>query len=136
MSDEDVREAQLALQPLEQVDDLRLNRNVEGGDRLITDDHLGVQRHAAGDADPLPLPARELVRVAVDVLGVETNQIEQFLHPLAPAALRHYLTMDFEWLTDDVSDRLARIQGGVRILKNDLNIASEPAHVATLLGID
>ena len=68
MGDEDVRQSELALQLLEQIDDLGLNRDVERRDRLVADDHLWVECHAPGNADPLPLTARELMRVAVDVL--------------------------------------------------------------------
>ncbi len=60
-------EAELVLQVLEQVEDLRLDRDVERRDRLVADDQLRLERERAGDADPLALAARELVRVAVDV---------------------------------------------------------------------
>ena len=74
VGDEDVGEAELVLQVLEQVDDLRLDRHVEGGDRLVADDELGLERERAGDADALALAAGELVRVAVVVLRVEPDQ--------------------------------------------------------------
>src|SRR5712692_1770338 len=54
---EEVSEVELALQLLEQVDDLRLDRNVKGGDRLVTDDEGGVDRQRARDSDALPLAA-------------------------------------------------------------------------------
>jgi hypothetical protein len=74
--------------------------------------------------------------VPVDVLRVETDELEQLLHPLAPAALRNDLAVDLKWLADDVPDRHARVQRGVGILKNDLNIPSEPAHIPARLGVD
>ena len=60
--DEHVRQVELVLQVVEQVDDLRLDRDVECGDRLVGDDQLRVQREGAGDADALALAAGELVR--------------------------------------------------------------------------
>ncbi len=48
----------------EQVRDLGLGRGVEGGERLVEHDHRGVGGERAGDRDPLPLAAAELVRVA------------------------------------------------------------------------
>ena len=57
-------QAELVLQLQQQVDDLRLHRDVEGRDRLVGDDALGLDRERPGDADALPLAARELVRVA------------------------------------------------------------------------
>src|SRR3954451_14528758 len=110
MRNEDVGQAELALQTFEQIDHLSLNRDIERRNRLIANDHLRVQRDTAGDADALPLATRELVRIAVDVLRVETDQIEQFLHSPTPAALRHYVTVDLERLADDVSDRLTGVE--------------------------
>ncbi len=46
--DEDVGEAEVALQVLEQVEDLRLHRDVERRDGLVADDQLRVQRRARG----------------------------------------------------------------------------------------
>ena len=74
-------------QVAEQVHHLRLDRDVEGGDRLVGDDQLRLHGERPGDADALALAAGELVRVAVDVLGVEADQLEQLLHPLLLLAL-------------------------------------------------
>ena len=77
--DEEVREAELVLQLLEQVEHLRLDRDVERGDRLVADDELRVERERPRDADALTLTAGELVRIAVDVLGVQPDDLEQLL---------------------------------------------------------
>ena len=44
--------------------------------------------------------------------------------------------MDLERLADDVSDRLARVQRGVRILKDDLDILAAAGASRALLGVD
>src|SRR3954471_9863583 len=49
VSDEEVGEIQLLLQVLEQVDDTRLDRDVEGGHRLVEHEEVGVERQGAGD---------------------------------------------------------------------------------------
>ena len=46
-----------------QVEDLRLDRDVERRDGLVGDDQLRIERERAGEADALALPARELVRI-------------------------------------------------------------------------
>ena len=74
--DEDVRQVELVLEVVEQVDHLRLDRNVECRDRLVRHDQLRVEREGAGDADPLSLPARELVRETVDVVRREAHDIQ------------------------------------------------------------
>ena len=72
--DEDVGEVELALEVLEQVEDLRLHRDVERRHRLVADDQLRLQRERARDADPLALAAGELVRVAVVVLRARARR--------------------------------------------------------------
>ncbi len=42
MGDEKVGEPQIILQIAQQVDDLRLDRHVQGGDRLVGDDEPGA----------------------------------------------------------------------------------------------
>ena len=83
MRDEEVREAEVALQVLEQVQDLRLDRDVERRDRLVADDEVGVDRERAGDPDALALATGELMWEAVAIgetgndPGVERVEVEQ-----------------------------------------------------------
>ena len=126
--DEDVGEPELALQVLEQVEDLRLHRDVERRDRLVADDQLRVDGERAGDADALPLAAGELVREAVVVLRVEADDLEQLLHaaldlgvgadacaPRAPRAmmkptrLRGFSDAYGSWKIIIISRRIGRI---------------------------
>jgi hypothetical protein len=67
---EQIGQAELILQIRQQVDDLRLYRDIKCRDRFVGDDQFGSQRQRARDADPLSLPAGELVRVSVVVLGL------------------------------------------------------------------
>jgi hypothetical protein len=61
-------EVQPALEVAQQVEDLRLDRDVEGRDRLVGDEQAGLDGQGAGDADALALPAAELVGVAAGVV--------------------------------------------------------------------
>src|SRR5689334_7330129 len=109
VGDEDVREAEVALQVLEQVQDLGLHRDVQCRHGLVADDQLRVDRERAGDADALPLAARELVREAVVVLRVEADDLEELLH--APLDLRLGPELvHLQGLGDDEADALARVQ--------------------------
>ncbi|GAA2219599.1 hypothetical protein GCM10010429_52890 [Micromonospora olivasterospora] len=65
------------------------------------------------------------MRVPVDVLRVEANHVEQFLHPLAPAALRRGVRVDLERLADDVADRHPRVQRRVRVLHHHLHVPAQ-----------
>src|SRR3712207_7733583 len=55
------RSVPLPLEVVQQVEDLALDRHVQRADRLVAHDEVGVERQGAGDPDPLPLPAGELV---------------------------------------------------------------------------
>ena len=59
---------------VEEAQHLRLDRDVERRDRLVGDQELGLHRQGAGDADALPLAARELVRIALERVRVELDQ--------------------------------------------------------------
>src|SRR5262249_7344991 len=79
--DEQISEAEALAQVLEQVDDLRLDRDVEGGYGLIADDEFGIERERARDPDALALAARHLVRVAIGKIRIEAADREQLAHP-------------------------------------------------------
>ena len=66
VADEQQRQAELVLQIDQQVDDLRLHRNVQRRHRLVADDQVGAGRQRARDADALALAAGEFVRIAAD----------------------------------------------------------------------
>jgi hypothetical protein len=63
--DEDDARARLLLQALYQLKNLRLNRHVERGRRLVRDEQLGLARERHRDHHALAHAARELVRVRV-----------------------------------------------------------------------
>ncbi len=67
----------------EELENLRLDADVERRDRLVRDQHLGLHRQRSGDADALALAARELVRKAVERVGREADDAHQLARPLA-----------------------------------------------------
>ena len=79
VGDEDVGEVELLLQLDEQVEHLRLDRDVERGDGLVGDDELRLQHERAGEPDALPLAAAELVRIAVGRLGRHADALEHLV---------------------------------------------------------
>src|SRR5580704_10987311 len=81
--DEQVGQAEVALQLRHQVDDLSANANIERRDRLVGDDKLRPQSESAGNADSLPLSAAEFVGKAARGGSVEPDHPQQFLDSLA-----------------------------------------------------
>ena len=64
VGDEQHRHAEAGLELLQQLQDLRLHRDVERGGRLVGDQEIGLVGERQRDHDALALAARELVRVA------------------------------------------------------------------------
>ena len=62
-------QAGVGLDFLEQVQDLRLDGDVEGGGRLVGDQQPRIAAQGHGDHDPLPHAAGHLVRILVEPLG-------------------------------------------------------------------
>jgi serine kinase of HPr protein (carbohydrate metabolism regulator) len=71
VGDEEVGDAQLLLELLEGVDDLRLDGDVQRGDRLVADDKFRVYRKRPGNADALALSAGKLMGIAAGLLAGE-----------------------------------------------------------------
>ena len=86
--DEDVGEAEPVLQVAQQVEDLRADRDVERGDRLVADDELRLDRQRARDRDALALAAGKLVRVAAREARLEPDQPQQVGDAFAAVARR------------------------------------------------
>ena len=87
--DEHHGQLQPLLQLQQQVDDLRLHRDIERRDQLVGDQHLGLDRKRPRDADALALAAGKLVRVALGGIGRQAHEREQLgdaRRDLAPAA--------------------------------------------------
>ena len=61
--DQEKGHAPLVLLASQELEQLRLDRDVERGGRLVCDQQLRVRRKRDRDSDPLAQPARELVRV-------------------------------------------------------------------------
>ena len=135
VGDEDVGEAEFALQVGQQVDDLRLDGHVERGHRLVADDELGPERERPGHADALPLPAGELGREPVEVLGVEPDELHHLLDP-ALALLAGRRLVDGEGVADDRPDPAARVERPVRVLEDHLHLAPVRAHPPRRQGAD
>ena len=86
---------------------------------------FGLDRERAGDADALALAARELVRVAAHVVGVQADRLEQLRRsaPRTRAGVFASLWID-QRLADDRADRHARVERGVGVLEDDLHVAA------------
>ena len=128
--DEEVREAEVLLQPLEQVDYLRLDGHVQRGNGLVADYEVRVERQRAGDADALPLAAGELVRIAVLVVFLQPAGAHDAADVVVKLLLGHDVVLA-DRLAYYLAHGYARAEAGVRVLEDYLYARSEPAQLLT-----
>ena len=81
------RHAQLAVQVVQPPPELLADARVQRAERLVQQQDLRAGRQRAGKRDPLALPTRKLVGVAVGERG-QLDQLQQLVHPRALVGLR------------------------------------------------
>ncbi len=133
VGDEDVGEAEPLLQFLEQVHDLRLDRDVERRHRLVAEDQRRLQGQRAGDADALALSAREFMRIAVGHIGQQAHHVEQLGDLLAIGGASTGQAVDLERFADDLRHLHARVQRTERILVDHLHASPDRPHAGTVV---
>ena len=131
MGDQDHRHPGLFLQRLDQVQDFSLYGHVQRRCRFIGDQHVGVVRQRHRDHDPLPLPARQLVRVLADAaFRVRYLHLgQQFDRPLPRLCLGHFL-VDAKLFDQLLPHGVNRVQRRHRFLKDHRQpVAAQLSHV-------
>ena len=116
---------------LQQVEDLRLDRDVERGGRLVGDQQLRMARQRHRDHHALPHAAGELVRVVVDAAR-RVRDLHQRQH--VDGALQHGAAaqsfMQGDHLADLVADGVDRVERGHRLLEHDRDfLGANPVHL-------
>ena len=141
----DHHEGQLPVadESVEHVEHLGLHHDVERRGRLVGDDQLGVAGQGHRDHDPLPLPARELVRIGAALRGRQVDQRQQLVDPAQPrrgvgellrAVQREGLGDLLAYLTDRV-ERVHRALEDDRRLGPPDRTQAPPAHGGDVLAL-
>ena len=122
--DEQIRQSEPLLQVQQQVDDARLDRDVEGGHRFVEREDLRLQCQRAGDADALLLPAGELGGVSAGVLRGATRRCSAARRPVRR---RRFLSkpLAVNGSASSVEDRQPGVQGRDGVLEDHLQIAAQ-----------
>lgn len=84
VGDKQKGQAEFGLKRFEQVDDLRLDRQVQGRNGFVTYDQLRVHHESACDPDPLALPSGKLVGETVIMFGLQADAFEDVENPCCP----------------------------------------------------
>jgi hypothetical protein len=105
--------------------------DVQGGYWLVGHDEFGTHCQRPGDANALPLSAAEFVWKTPQYGFVEAHRAQQFdnpsANPIPPISLP--MSMNDQGLGNNGLYGKARIERSERILKDDLHIAPQPAHL-------
>jgi len=123
MADEEASQSEARAKVVEEVDDLRLNREIERRHRLVCHQEFGAQRDGAGDRDPLPLAARELVGVTGAGGRIEADDNEELFDKRAQTLAIVTLVRN-QRLRHDVLHSPAGIDGSRRVLKDHLHFTT------------
>ena len=123
-------EAQLVLQVAHEVDDLRLDGDVEGGDGFVADDEVGAGGEGAGDADALALAAAELVGEAAHGVAREADGVHELGDAVVDFAGAAGEAEIVQGLREDVADAHAGVEAAEGVLKDDLDAAAQGAELA------
>ena len=119
--DEQIGQALLALQVFHDVEHLRLHRHVECRGGLVTNQKLGLRGERPRDGDALALTARELMRILFHVGSGQAHREQQLTDTRLQVAWVRNQAMLGQRFRHDVQHRPARVQAGIRILKNHLH---------------
>ena len=132
MGDHDNGHAQLVAQVVHQLQDLRLDRHVQRGGRLVSDQQLRLTGQCNGDHDALAHTAGQLVRVLLQaaVRLVDADQLQQLLSA-GPGFLLGLFGVQQDDLDDLVADGVHRVQTRHRVLEDDGDLVA--ADLAELL---
>jgi hypothetical protein len=131
MGDEENGKTEAFLKVLEEVQDLRLDGDVQGRNGLVTDDETRLEGQSPGDPDTLALTTGKLVGILHRRFGAKADDIEEFSDPLAPfpAGLPKVRRKRFG---EDVAHPHPGVKGRIGILKDDLHVPPMFAHPAAV----
>ena len=117
----------------DQLEDLRLRGDVEGGRRLVRDQQRRIEDERAGDHRALALPARHLVRKgAHDAVGIgQMHGCDRLADAREPLGRTHP-RVNGEHFLDLVADRAHGIERGHRLLEDHRHARAAQVTVAGL----
>ena len=131
MRDEENRCAVLALQLADQIEDLRLGRDVERRRRLVGDQQARIEQQSHGDHRALALTAAQLVgKRTDDAAGFrQMNAVDQFEHAGAACGFPER-RVDAQHFIELAADRVQRVQRRHRLLEDHADFcATNGAHL-------
>ncbi len=130
MGNHNQRQPALIPQIEQQAQNLRLYRHVEGGSRLIGDQHLGLAAQGHRNHRPLAHATGKLVGIVVDAaLGIGNSHLTQYLDSLHASLTACALLVLTDTFSDLLADAHQRVEVTAGILEYHADLSSaHPAH--------
>src|ERR1700730_12819872 len=134
--DEQIGEAEVALELLEKIHDLRADADIESRHRFIGDDELRPQSESASDTNALALASGELVRITGQSGSIHSHRMQKFTHALAAGVTAEAFASDFlmkrllmknKRLGDHLLHPVQRVERTERVLEDNLHVATQTA---------
>ena len=134
VGDHQHRHAKLGLKVAEQLEDLRLDGDVEGGGRLVRDQQRRVADQRHGDHRALAETAGKLEGVGVHrALRIGEAHQPQHLHGQLARLGAVHVAVEHDRFADLIADGVERRQRGHRLLEDDRDIAAaDRPHLAAV----
>ena len=123
VGDQNDRGAALLAQPAQQRQHLRLNGDIKGCCRLVSDDQLRLGRQCQRNDDPLAHPAREFMRKSSAAFGIDPHFLQK-LYRTRLGGITGQAEMKLDGLDKLITHGAKRIQAGQRILKDHTDLAA------------
>ena len=121
----------------QELEDLRLDGDVERGGRLVGDQQVGIVGERHGDHHALALAAGKLMRKAVEPRSgsrMPTLPSSSMMRPRAPRPRRALMQLDD--LADLPLDRVQRIERGHRFLEHHGDVVAAHLPQVALIGAE
>ncbi|CAH0324797.1 hypothetical protein SRABI106_04500 [Rahnella aquatilis] len=117
-------QTKLFLQIHQQIDDLRADRHIQRRNRFIGNHHFWIKGQRTRNANSLPLAAGKLMRIALRVFRQQSDFFQQPRHT-GFGFCAFCQIVNQQRFHNGISYRQARIERGVGILKNKLDITAQ-----------
>jgi hypothetical protein len=126
MGDQKAGKPALLSQREHQVRHFDLRRGVEAAPWLVGNQHPRFAGERAGERHPLAFSSGQLVREPIRQVGRETNRRKQSPRRLLFLGASAANPMDAQRFRDGTANRPARVERGVGVLEEQLNLTAEP----------
>src|SRR5258708_3579518 len=121
----------LFLQIAQEIDDLRLDGNIERTHWFVAHDEPGFDCQGTSNSDALALAPAKFVRVTIRVRSIQPDVFKQSVNPAPAHNCADSKPVDVQGFPDAFSYRHARIERTIWILKNNLELPPTGAQLGT-----